>query len=68
MSNRFVKVMVPPPVEAPRGARWFASLAVLLGRALTPERSGDSAVAVARVTRERAARASAEKLASRAAS
>ena len=55
MSNRFVKVMVPPPVEAPRGARWLAALAVSIGRLLAPRRAGDSAVAVARVTRARAA-------------
>jgi hypothetical protein len=64
MSNRFVKVMVPPPVEAPRGARWLAWLAVAILRALTPQRSGDS-VAVARITRERASRAAAAGLAPR---
>ena len=32
MSSRFVKVMVPPVVEAPRGAQWAAAMAVWVGR------------------------------------
>ena len=33
MSNQ-VKVMVPPVVEAPRGAQWAAWIAVWVGRAV----------------------------------
>jgi hypothetical protein len=33
MSSHSVKVMVPPVVEAPRGAQWAAAVGVWVGRA-----------------------------------
>ena len=32
MSSQFAKVMVPPVVDAPRGAQWAAAVAVWIGR------------------------------------
>jgi len=32
MSRQFAKVMVPPVVDAPRGAQWAAAVAVWIGR------------------------------------
>ena len=38
MSSQSVKVMVPPVVDAPRGAEWAAAVAVWIGRAVGARR------------------------------
>ncbi|MEO6747685.1 MAG: hypothetical protein ABIS28_10640 [Caldimonas sp.] len=46
MSSQFAKVMVPPVVDAPRGAQWAAAVAVWIGR-LASGRRGAGASATA---------------------
>jgi hypothetical protein len=59
MSGRFVKVLVPPSVEAPRGARWASELAVWIARSLRRagfgSRSSPTARDAAKSTRRAAA-------------
>ena len=39
MSSQVAEVMVPPVVDAPRGAQWAAAVAVWIGRAIGGRRA-----------------------------